>query len=108
MLKKGDLPPLVQTVINNLSKLKMTQVDEWSPMVVEKLTATLGDDAPKLITLMKDVGAILSGGFVLNSIVRYEPATTGEGSPDLDIYVPVGNMPRFLGSLVSNTIKFKS
>jgi len=83
----------------------MTQVDEWTPLVLEKLTATLGDEAPKLIALLKDTGAILSGGFVLNSIAAYYVAGSGP-APDLDIYVPLANMPRFLAALVNDTLKF--
>ena len=87
----------------------MTQVDEWTPLVLEKLTITLGDDAPKLIALLKNTGAILSGGFVLNSIAKYETIITqGRDAPDLDIYVPLTNMPRFLDELVKNTLKFKT
>jgi hypothetical protein len=87
----------------------MTQVDEWTPLVIEKLTVTLGVDAPKLIALLKDTGAILSGGFVLNSIAKYEIVVTqGSAAPDLDIYVPLANMPRFLAALVNDTLKFKT
>jgi len=85
----------------------MTQVDEWTPMVLEKLTTTLGDDTPKLIALLKDTGAILSGGFVLNSIAKYYIMGSGS-APDLDIYVPLAHMPRFLGTLVNDTLKFRA
>jgi len=86
----------------------MTQVDEWTPLVLEQLTLTLGaEDAPKLIALLKENGAILSGGFVLNSIAAYYVAGSGP-APDLDIYVPLANMPRFLATLVNDTLKFRA
>jgi len=84
----------------------MTQVDEWTPLVLEKLSITLGDEAPKLIALLKDTGAILSGGFVLNSVAKYYIMGSGH-APDLDIYVPLANMPRFIASLANDTLKLK-
>ena len=75
----------------------MTQVDEWTPSVLEKLNETLKpDEVSKLITLMKTTGAILSGGFVLQAIAKYSTYS------DLDLYVPVEKMPTFLSSLISD------
>ena len=85
----------------------MTQVDEWTPLVLQKLEITLGESAPKLIALLKDTGAILSGGFVLNAIAKYYIMGPGP-APDLDIYVPLANMPRFLSSLVNDTLNLKA
>ena len=105
-MRQTDSTSSVARVGKKVVLSRMTQVDEWAPLVLEKLTITLGDDAPKLIALLKDTGAILSGGFVLNSIAKYYVAGSGP-APDLDIYVPLPNMPRFLGALVNDTLKFK-
>jgi hypothetical protein len=79
----------------------MTQVDEWTPLVLANLTAKLGATTPTLIALMKETGAILSGGFVLQAIAKYSLRAIEQ---DLDIYVPCTNMPRFLLSIIDDFI----
>ena len=63
-------------------------------MVLEKLNERLGAKAKDFIKLLIETGATLSGGFVLQSIVKYD------ASPDLDVYVPVRVMPYFLDELI--------
>jgi hypothetical protein len=50
---------------------------------------------------MKETGAILSGGFVLQAIAKYSLRAIEQ---DLDIYVPCTNMPRFLLSIIDDFI----
>jgi len=79
------------TLYKNLEKI--TKVDKWAPLVLESLRKKLGNP-DEFIDLIKETGAILSGGFVLQAITDYPDVT------DLDIYVPVDKMPEFLNRLV--------
>ena len=80
----------------------MTKVDKWSPLVLEKLNEKLGDKTDEFITLLKATGSILSGGFVLQSIVKYE------ADPDIDVYVPIDQMPTFIDTLIiQNMLQFR-
>ena len=72
----------------------MSKVDEWTPLVLSKLNEKLGEKTNDFINLLKKTGAILSGGFVLQAITKYDAVQ------DLDIYVPVDKMPEFLDNLV--------
>ena len=72
----------------------MSKVDEWAPLVLSKLNEKLGEKTNDFINLLKDTGSILSGGFVLQAITKYDAV------PDLDVYVPVDKMPEFLDNLV--------
>ena len=72
----------------------MSKVDEWAPLVLSKLNEKLGEKTNDFINLLKDTGSILSGGFVLQAITKYDAV------PDLDVYVQVDKMPEFLDNLV--------
>ena len=80
-----------------------TQVDEWTPLVIEKLTEKLGSVAnkDKLCELLRNTGSVLSGGFVLNAIVNYEKNLD---FMDMDIYVPCENVPLFLITIVTQKV----
>ena len=73
---------------------KRTEVKKWTPLVLAKLNEKFGAKTNDFIKLLTETGAILSGGFVLQSIVQHR------GKPDLDIYVPLKTMPYFLDKLI--------
>jgi len=76
------------------------QVDEWTPKVLNALERSLGLQANRLIEVMKETGAILAGGFVLQSIVKYYDERL---QYDLDIYVPYQNVRKFLEKCIVQT-----
>lgn len=72
-----------------------TQVDEWTPLVLTKLEVLLGTKTGPFIALLKETGAVIAGGFVLQAIVKYIATS------DMDIYVPTANMPTFLNGFIN-------
>jgi hypothetical protein len=79
----------------------MSRMDEWKGLVEEKLFNRYGGWTKKIIRMLKENDALLSGGFVLQAVAKY----TFDGASDLDIYVPYKNMPTFL-NLLATVVKF--
>jgi len=73
-----------------------TKVDEWTPLVITSLKARFGEDKTgRLMTLLKDNEGLIAGGFILGSCLGLD-----NKGQDVDFYVPVKNIPRFINTLV--------
>jgi len=75
-----------------------TKMSEWNADVIKDIKTHLKshDKAERLFALLKECGALISGGSILKSIVKYDALI----NVDIDIYVPTKNIPIFLQSLV--------
>ena len=82
--------------------VRMTQVDEWTPLVMAKLREELKDRADLFLTALKKAGGLIAGGFVLQSILQYP--TTEYQHTDIDIYVSNSKVKQFLDDVVSTVL----
>jgi len=71
----------------------MSEVKEWQLPVITALIkkCKTREKTVAFCNLLKDTGSLLSGGFILKAILKYD-----ETIPDLDIYVPYNKVPDFL------------
>jgi len=75
------------------------RVDEWAPLVTTALAAA--GVAPDMFSaLLKRHEALLAGGFVLKAVTAAE--NEDEVEADMDIYVPVKEIPAFITALQEN------
>jgi hypothetical protein len=83
------------------SESRGTKMSEWNADVIRDIKKYINSDqkAERLFALLKECGALISGGFILKSIVKYEAPL----QVDIDIYVPTKNIPIFLEALVKES-----
>jgi len=72
-----------------------TKVPEWTPLVTKFLQTRFGNRYNDLITMIKETGSLISGGSILSACIG-EPVE----NQDVDMYVPVKHIPRFLNELI--------
>ena len=72
-----------------------TKVPEWTPLVTKFLKIRFGKRYDDLINLIKETGSLISGGYILSACIG-EPVE----KQDVDMYVPVKHIPRFLNELI--------
>jgi hypothetical protein len=72
-----------------------TKVPEWTPLVTKFLQSRFGNRYNELITMIKETGSLISGGSILSACIG-EPVE----NQDVDMYVPVKHIPRFLNELI--------
>lgn len=93
-----------------------TQVDEWTPLIIAKLKRDMVNDDDSLkrfIALLKETGAVVAGGYLLQAIAGYDDYVdsnfynTGRSmlieeqrKRDMDIFVPGKKMKYFLEEMV--------
>ena len=76
----------------------MEQAD-WAPRVVDLLNTKLFNDpaaVQKFSQILKQHGALIAGGFVLNACMESPPVEVN----DMDIYVPIQNVNAFLTDML--------
>ena len=80
------------------SESRGTKMSEWNADVIRDIKTLIQSDqkAERLFALLKECGALISGGFILKSIVKYE----APNQVDIDIYVPTKNIPIFFEALI--------
>jgi hypothetical protein len=68
-----------------------TKMDEWTPKIVSNLGKFYGEEnVERFRNLLKETEALVAGGFVLQSCIDGPIEKR-----DIDIYVPVKNIPKF-------------
>lgn len=75
------------------------RVDEWREPVEKKLLEMFGGEAPVLECikkLLRDTGSLIAGGGILNAIQPFPNKIALTASEDIDIYVPVDQIPTFI------------
>ena len=81
-----------------MTEIPATKVDEWTPRVKEMLVRKFGVSQEKRLSeLLKQTGAIISGGSILNAIANYVP---DDIVLDTDIYCPIDEVREFIETLI--------
>ena len=95
-----------------------TRMDDVTPMVIQNLreifTFRTDEELPRFITLLRETGSVIAGGFLLHALHNetdhnnaVEPRVTkgfrrGMARPDVDIYVPIEHASRFMREFLEN------
>ena len=74
------------------------KVPEWNKPVLKMLRSEFGVSSKKIIDIIKETGALIAGGSLLRAIRAIDPDVHN----DIDIYVPVKHMPKFLDVFTAN------
>ena len=75
-----------------------TKMDEWTPKVVYNLGKFFEEENVKRFrNLLKETEALVAGGFILQSCIGGSIERR-----DIDIYVPVKNIPKFMHGMFQN------
>jgi hypothetical protein len=74
---------------------KGIKMDEWTPLIIQSMNSKFGHKAEKLYALLQETGSLISGGSILSACIGQE-----NKKQDIDIYVPVKHIPRFLNDMV--------
>ena len=90
--------------------LPFVEVPEWLPLVRTALTARIGAERLTILDgLLQECGAVIAGGSILKSVVAWnpEPAAVAGASVDtpndMDIYVPIRTVSRFIDRMFTAT-----
>jgi len=82
-----------------------TELNEAVPRFIQVLTHRLGEEgATRLCTLLKDTGAIIAGGSVLQAFQDAGGSDAVIKKQDIDIYVPVKTAKAFFNAFVRDNV----